>query len=166
MPINYADLKLKFFGALAPLGDAGGTGGTAEVLLDSRFSTGTGANQCDRMYHDTRTLTGSANEDLDLTTLLDANGVAIALVDVTLIIIEAASTNAGTIDVAPGAANGFDLIWDGTSPLLHLLPGATVMFECPTDPAWVVDGTHKVLNFLNLVGTSVDYTLTVCGRSA
>jgi hypothetical protein len=162
MAINYASLYCKLYAANAPLGDAGGTGGTAQVLIDHRYSSGVAANQADKVYHQTRPLGAAASEDLDLTTLTDSTGIALALAEVTCLVIEVSS--AAAVDVSPGVADGFDSIWTGVE---HCKAGSTSFFFDPSDPAWIVDGTHKVLTFLNLSG-AVDaaYTLTILGRSA
>ena len=166
MPIEYATLVARFFGVLSPLGDAGGTGGTAEVTIDHRWASGVSANQGDRLFHDIRTVSSSSNEDLDLTTITDANGVALGAAEITAIMIEMAAANGDEFQVGPGAANGWDLLIDGTLPLLHCLAGSTMIFYAPADPAWVVDGTHKVINFANQdSGASGTYTLTVLARS-
>ncbi len=168
MAINYATLKIQFFSALAALGDAGGTGGTAEVLADERWGNGTaGAFLVNNQYHDIRNLGMSANEDIDLQALVDGNGVTQVLTDVAVIIFEAASTNGDEILITPAAGNPWIALLSGTSPVLHLLPGMKIAIYVPTDPALVVSGASLGLNFANQdAGGSADYTLTILGRDA
>lgn len=166
MAIEYASIFLKFFGVNSPPGDYAG-GGVAEVLVDQRLGNGTSALQGNKIYHDTRTLALSSNEDIDFQTILDANAVAIALVDVVILVIEMAAANGDEFQVAPASSNGWTALISGTSPVLHCPAGCVYAFYIPTDPGLVVSGSNLALNFANQdSGASGDYTLTILGRDA
>ena len=72
----------------------------ASIALDN----GTGANQADKVFTDTRTVTTGATDSLDLAgSLTDAFGATITLARVKAILVKAASGNGG--GVAPRSAN-------------------------------------------------------------
>lgn len=152
--------RLELRSTAAPPGDYQG-GAVVERLVDLLLGSGTGANQADVLYSDYRAL-ASTNEDLDLKTITDAFGVALALVEVVAIMIEAPSTNSGNIILEPGASNGWAAMF-GVAGLV-LLPGASALITCPGAAAYAVGASTKVLNVEN-TGTG-GYTLTIVGRTA
>lgn len=145
---------------LAPSGDYQG-GAAVDQFVDLAVGSGTAANQADVLWSDLRTLTTTA-EDLDLQTLTDANGTALALAEVMAIMIEVGASNSSNLVLEPGASNGWAAMF-GTAGLI-LRPGSTFLVACPTNPAWAVGASTKVLNVENL-GTG-SYRITILGRSA
>ena len=155
--------KLEATAGLLSAGDGGGTQ-TSNVLIDISFASGAGVQQFDTPFKDVRTLGAGANEDLDLQALLDDNGAALGLTGVRLIVIEAAQANGADIRLAPGAANGWDA-WLAIGTLMDVEPGGHVSAGSPRSATpYLVDGTHRLLNVLNLDGAvAVTYTITVYG---
>lgn len=171
MSSSFAQIKLFLEAIQAPASPLEG-GNRSEVNVDSRLGDGTSANQFDLVHQSTRTLGAGANEDLDLRALLDAQGTAMTtLTEIVALVIETASGNGDDIDVGPSAATG----WFGANALftlvgdnLHLKAGGTYpLVYNPTDGAYLVSGTEKSINVLNLDGAAgITYTLTILGRSA
>ncbi len=167
MAIEYASFFMKFLGVLSPAGDNTGTGGLAEVLVDQNYGNGTSAGQGNTTFHDERELAASANEDIDLTTILDGNGVALGTAEVPVLLISALASNGAEIHITPGSSNGWTALISGTAPVLHLLPGMTIAVQMTADPALAVGAADKVLNFANQDGSAaVKYTLTLLARNA
>src|SRR5689334_6535911 len=72
------------------------------------LDNGTGANQADRLFSDTRTIAISGTDDLDLAGVLtDAFGATSTFVKVKVIAIAAAAANTNTVVVGNAAANQF-----------------------------------------------------------
>lgn len=167
MAIEFASLLISFKGVLSALGDNTGSGGNANVTVDHRWSNGTTANLGNTLFHDTRTVGASSNEDLDLTALTDGNGVALSNADITCIIFSAASGNGDEFQITPAAANGWTALISGTAPVLRLKAGMTIAVYAPTDPGLAVSGSSLGINFANQdTGAGGSYTITILGRNA
>ncbi len=89
-------------------------------------ANGTGAGAADLLFHDERSIAGSGNEDLDLQALTDSFGQAFNAAEVAVLRVEAASTNAGAIELTPGASNGWTAILSGTAPKISIPPGCSM----------------------------------------
>lgn len=165
-----AQLGINFRAQLAPNGDEGG-GKIAEILVDLLFANGTGANQADGVFFDSRDLVASANEDIDLQTILDGNNVALGAAEVVVLIIQTPATNLGNIQLNDTAANPW-ISWFASSGAtddaeMIFLPGTTNLLVCTPAAAYAVAGGNKTMNFLNLDGVNTNtYILALLTRSA
>lgn len=147
--------------------------GTAEFPFDIQSSialaAGTGANQADVLFTDTRTLAASGTEDLDLAgALASAFGAAAVFVKVKAIFITAASGNTNNVNVTRPAANGVPLFL-AASDGLAIPPGGLFVFAGPAAAGLctVTAGTGDLLTITNSAGgTGVTYSIAVIGTSA
>jgi hypothetical protein len=115
-----------------------------------QFTEGTGDNQAQAPLTDTRTLAGSANEDLDLLALLpDVIAPAVTPTKLRLLALLADEANGNNIVFKPAASNGFVGPFGGTLPTFTLKPGGMFMFIEPLGAGWPLDGTHKSINVAN-----------------
>lgn len=132
------------------------------------FASGTGANQADLYWSDTRTLAASATEDLDLAgSLTDAFGATITMAEVVAIMVTAASGN--TNNVVLGDATSPVALFGGTNPTISVKPGGAFIIIAPNAAGQftVGAGTTDDLKVANSSsGTGVTYTISVLGRSA
>lgn len=134
------------------------------------FSSGTGAGQVDRVFTDTRTLTASGTEDLDLAgSLTDAFGATITFARIKAIYVSALSTNTNNVQVTRPASNGVPWLMaagDG----IALRPGAFCIWGSGVADATgvaVAAGTGDLVTFTNSAGTTgVTYTVVIVGCSA
>jgi hypothetical protein len=134
------------------------------------YSSGTGAGQVDRVFTDTRTLSASATEDLDLAgSLTDAFGATITFARIKAIFVQAASANTNNVQVTRPASNGVPWLMaagDG----IALRPGAGQAWWSGAADATgvaVTGGTGDLITFTNSAGTTtVSYTVVVLGCSA
>lgn len=132
------------------------------------LTNGTGANTADLMFHDQRTLSASATEDLDLAGVLASPfGATQTYVELRAILISAAAANTNNVNVQRAAANGVPLFLaagDG----LPVPPGGVFMWSCPADgKVAVTAGTGDLLTITNSAGsTSVTYDVVILGTSA
>lgn len=131
------------------------------------LTDGTGANQADRIFSDTRTLTASANEDLDLSgSLTNAYGtVTFARIKAVLVIADSANTN--NVNVSRSTSNGVPLFLAATDGIA-VRPGGVFLWACSdVTGVAVTAGTGDLLNFANSAGsTSVNYSVVIIGASA
>lgn len=139
-----------------------------DVLASVALASGTGANQADRIFTDTRTLTASASESLDLAgSLTDAFGATITMARVKAILIKAASGNTNDVQVSRPAANGVP-IFLAASDAIVIRPGGAFLWVAPDATAIAVTaGTGDLLTLTNSAGsTSVTYDVVIVGASA
>ncbi|MBI4800636.1 MAG: hypothetical protein HY794_18250 [Desulfarculus sp.] len=164
-----AKLEMKI---AATLSQAIGTGlGSAAPALAidhvEDFSDGTGANQAQLIYADTRTLAASATEELDLAaSLKDALGRTLTFTAIKALFVRAADGNANNVEVGGAAANGF-IGWAGDpTDKLVLRPGGAFMLLDPGAGGYAVTaGTGDLLKIANSgAGTGVTYDIVIMGE--
>jgi len=133
-----------------------------------RLTSGTGANQADKLFTDTRTLSASGTEDLDLAgSLTDALGTTLTFARIKAVIVTAASGNTNNVNVTRPASNGVPLFLaagDG----IAVRPGGMFVWVAPDATAVAVTGgTGDLLTFTNSAGsTPVTYSVIIIGASA
>lgn len=110
------------------------------------YKDGAARHDVDLVYADTIKNT----QTVDLTSLTNTLGQALDLTAQRIVAIKMKSrvTNAGTIVVAPGAANGYDLL--GATFKITLEPAQSLLFKCDT--------------MLDEVGASDKNLLFTCGN--
>ena len=133
------------------------------------LSSGTGANQADLLFHDTRTIAASGTDDLDLAgSLTDSLGATLTFVKVKTIYVSAASGNTNSVVVGGAASNQF-VAWVGdATDKVNILPGGAFMLCAPSAAGYAVAaGSTDVLRIANSSsGTSVTYNIAIEGTSA
>jgi len=135
--------------------------------LSKTFANGTGADEVDTVFHDTRTLTTGASENLDLAgSLTDGFGSTITFAIVKAIFIYNKST-ARILTVGGAASNQF-INWVGdTTDVIKIRPGGFVLLVTPDATGYAVTaGTGDLLKILNDAGSSCDYDIVILGVSA
>lgn len=140
------------------------------LSFSSRYewTSGTGANAADMLWHDTRTLSASATEDLDLAGVLtNAFGVTQTFARIKAIVVSAASGNTNNVNVTRPASNGVPLFL-AASDGIPVRPGGEFIWVAPDATAVAVTaGTGDLLTFTNSAGsTSVTYSVMIIGASA
>lgn len=132
------------------------------------LATGTGSSQADKIFHDTRTLAASANEDLDLAAgINDPFGVALTFAKVKMIVIAAAPGNTNNVVIKPAASNGFTGPFGAAAHTQTLPPGGIYVATAPVSGWTVTASTGDLLNIANSgAGSSVTYDVIIVGTSA
>lgn len=151
--------------------DLGASEANIAKQLAISLASGTAAGQADRIFSDTRTLTASSSEDLDLAGVLtDAFGTAITFAKVKGIFIKAADGNTNNVIVG-GAASAQFATWAGAAThTVTVRPGGLLLLACGEGDlnAYAVTATTadllKVAN--SGAGTSVSYDVIIWGTSA
>ena len=147
--------------------------GTVEFPFDLQaaisLANGTGANQADVLFTDTRTLAPSAAEDLDLAGVLSgALGTTTTFAKVKAVIITAAAGNTNSVQVPRPGANGVPLFLAAADGLA-IPPGGVFAFAGPGAAGLcsVTGGTGDLLTITNSAGgTGVTYSVAIVGTSA
>ena len=142
----------------------------SRLLMDKSngFASGVGANQADRLWHDTRTLAASATEDLDLAGVLtDVFGAAFTLAKLRLLWVRAAIGNTNNVNVTRPAANGVP-IFLAAGDGVPVVPGGDFRFVAPNAAGIAVTaGTGDLITFTNSAGsTGVTFDVVILGTSA
>lgn len=148
---------------------------THNLTAGTPFDNGTGAGQVDKIFSDTRTLTASSTENLDLAgTLVDAFGATVTFVRVKGLFVRASTGNTNNVIVGANvAANAWATLFGpagASGGTITLRPGAFFAAGCGSADAtgWAVTaGTGDLLVVTNSAGgTSVTYDVVVIGCSA
>lgn len=163
--IDHANLTLKLDALLLSALDLGTA--SAPVVLDwtTLLSTGGGANQASQIWHDQRTLTASATENLDLRDVLtNAFGVTLQFSKLKVLLVKASSSNTNSVQVTRPATNGVPLFMaagDG----IALTPGAWFVAVFPdANGVAVTATTADIITVTNSAGgTSVVYDIVIVG---
>lgn len=140
------------------------------TTASAAYTAGTGAGQVDKVFTDTRTLTASATEDLDLAgSLTDIFGATITFARIKAIHVSAAAGNTNNVQVTRPASNGVPWLMaagDG----IALRPGAWNTWGSGAADATgvvVTAGTGDLITFTNSAGTTgVTYTVVILGCSS
>lgn len=131
------------------------------------WTDGSGAGQVSKVFHDQRTLSASATEDLDLngTALQDPLGTNLALTKVRLLIVCAASGNTNTVNVGGAASNGFTTWVGDATDVVKIRPGGALILVAPDATAYAVTAaTGDLLTVTNGGGTTgVTYDVIIAG---
>lgn len=136
---------------------------TTDINAVWNFANGTGADQASAIWTDTRTLSASATEDLDLAGVLtDAFGTTVAADRIKAILITAASGNTNDVQVTRPAANGVPLFM-AASDGIAIGPGGGFMLVAPNASGVnVTAATGDLITITNSAGsTGVTYTVAI-----
>lgn len=129
------------------------------------LSNGTGANQASNHWHDQRTLTASANENLDLAgSLVNGLGQTLTFTKLKAAIFKASTGNTNSVQVTRPGANGVP-IFMAAGDGIALTPGALFIAVFPdANGVAVTAGTGDLFNVANSGGgTSVTYDVIFIG---
>lgn len=169
MPMTRANMTLSVLADFSSGLDLKTAVANLNFTRGSALDSGTGANQGDRVFDDTRTIVASGTDDIDLAgVLLDAVGAVITFARVKGLFIAAAPGNTNNVIVGNAAANGF-ITWVGAAThTVTVRPGGLMALWAPDATAYAVTaGTGDLLRVANGgAGTSVTYDIVIVGASA
>lgn len=131
--------------------------------------SGTGANQADMSWHDTRTISASGDEDLDLAgVLVNAFGDTQTFARVKAVMVTAAAANTNNCNVTSDGSAGVPGLFLALGDGIVVRPGGTFLWVAPDATGAVVTATTgDLLNVANSSsGSSVTYSIVIIGASA
>lgn len=130
------------------------------------FTNGSGANQASLIFSDTRTLTASASENLDLAGVLtDAFGAVINFTKIKALILRTAAANTNDVVIGGAATNGFISPFGAATDTVKVRPGGVMVLVSPDATGYAVTaGTADQLKVANSgAGTPVTYDIVLIG---
>jgi hypothetical protein len=130
------------------------------------FTDGAGANQVDQVWSDTRTLSASATEDLDLAGVLtNSFGVTVSFARVKVLWVAPASGNTNNVQVGGAAAAQFVNWVANSSDIVNVRPNGGFLLVAPDATGYAVTATTAdLLKFANsAAGTGVTYDIVIIG---
>lgn len=161
-------LNVSVIGTLLNAPDLGTSGYNINYPKTIDYTSGTGANMSNMIWTDTRTLTASSTENLDLAGVLtDSFGAAITFTAVKGIMVVAASGNTNDVLVG-GAASAAFVNWvsDATDKVI-VQPGGVFCIGTGKAAGYPVTATTAdILKIANSSsGTSVTYDIIIWGNA-
>lgn len=131
--------------------------------LARRLSVGTGADQANAAWADSRTLSASASETLDLQSLTNGLGQTVTFTKIKWLLFVNTTTGSGAV-VGGAAAN----VWAahvGDDTDTNTVPAAGILLLADNgSTGYAVDATNKNLKILNSSGAaSLTYDLFIVG---
>ena len=130
------------------------------------LTDGTGADQAKEVFTDTRTLTASSSENLDLAgVLLDAFGNTITFSKIKALIVKADAANVNDVVLGNHATAAWFPMFGAAAHVLKVKPGGMIAIVAPDVNGLAVTATTAdMLTVTNSAGgTSVIYTIIIIG---
>jgi len=136
-------------------------------FFTTTLTSGTATGQADRIWTDTRTVTASGTDALDLAgSLVDAFGATLTFVKLKGVYVSAAAGNTNNVRINRPASSGVPLFL-AASDGIDVLPGGAFAWVAPGAGVTVTAATGDLLNVDNSSsGTSVTYNIVLVGTSA
>lgn len=134
-----------------------------------QLATGTAANQADLIFSDTRTITASGTDALDLAgSLVDALGATLSFARVKCLIVYAASGNTNDVVIGGAASNTFVGPFADATDKIKVKPGGILALMAPGATGYPVTAAtgDQLLIANSSSGTSVTYDVIIIGASA
>lgn len=159
-------IALSLAGELAKGLDVGSASYPASFGVTNSFDNGTGANQANELFTDTRTITASSSENLDLAgSLQDAFGATLTFTKIKALVITAAAGNTNDVVVGGHPTAAIATIFGTTADTIVVKPGGTLALIAPDANGYGITATTAdMLTVANSgAGTSVTYTIAIVG---
>lgn len=166
MPTLTARVQMSVVGELLNALDVGSVSYPVNYGANYNFADGTGADQAKNVFTDTRTLTASATENLDLAGVLtDAFGAVITFTKIKALIIKADAANTNNVVIGNHATAAFFPMFGAATHTTNVKPGGMVAFVAPDATGLAVTATTADLLMVTNsgAGTSVIYTIIIIG---
>lgn len=163
-----ADLSAQLTGTYTGANDLGTVSFSFNERGLNRLTEGTTANKADKLFSDTRTLTASSTENLDLAgTLTDPFGTTVTFATVKAIYVQASTSNTNNVCVGGAASNGFVGPFADATDKMCVKPGGVLLITAPATGWTVTASTGDILLVANSSsGSSVTYDVVIIGTSA
>lgn len=164
-------LKFVFQATLLQALDLSNTQDVINVTGGASLANGTGADQADMSWSDTRSVAAGANDDLDLAgSLTNAFGATLSLARIKAIYVKNKATAGGaTLLIGAAGSQPITSLFGDTSDKIKLAPQAEIMIFCPTATAYAVGaGSADKLRIAhdNSNSTSVSYDICIVGATS
>lgn len=162
-------LTLSLTATLTAAADIGTPEHRIPVTFSDDLATGTGADQADQVWADTRTLGATTSEDLDLSgTLTNGLGQTVTFARIKGIYIRNKSTTAGAVLAVGGHATSAFVNWvANATDIINIRNGGVLFLWAPDATAYAVTAsTGDILKINNTSAASMDYDIVIIGATA
>lgn len=162
-----ARIAASIVGALTAAQDIGAAGYDFDQRSVIDLALGTGKEQANHVFTDTRTLLASATETLDLAGgLTDALGATLTFTAIKAILITADEANTNNVMLG-GGSNPFRGWFADATDKIAITPGGMALLVDPTAAGQAVTAaTGDLLLVANSgSGTGITYTITIIGEA-
>ena len=159
-------LKLSVSGTLVKDIDLGTLTYNLPYGYSKTITNGTGADNANMFWTDTRTLTASSSESLDLAgSIANAFGDTMTFTKLKGLIIEAASGNTNNVVVGGAASNAWATWVGNANDVVNVRPGGVLFLYAPDSTSYAVTAsTGDILQIANSSsGSSVTYNIVLIG---
>jgi hypothetical protein len=128
------------------------------------LANGTGANQANMLWHDQRTLSTGASENIDLAgALTNAFGTTITFTKIKALLIENLNSSR-TLTIGGASSNAWIGALVATNDLIVIQPGGVFLITAPGASGMaVVADTGDILKVLNAAGGDTTYNIAIIG---
>jgi hypothetical protein len=164
-----ASIKLSVSGSLSNAIDIGSAGYSFNKTYTNNFANGTGANQANNIWTDSRSVNASSNDDLDLAgSLTNAFGATLTFTNVKAIIIKSDADNGDDLEVGAEGSADFATFFGDASDKIIVPPGGMFCLTNPgADGFGVTATTGDILRIANTdSGGSATYEIIVIGETS
>lgn len=145
--------------------DIGSKSYAANKNYNQAFANGTGINQANQIWTDTRTISGSSNDDIDLAGVLtDVYGTTLTFTSIKAIIINSLATNGNALNVGAGT-NPFLTMFGDATDIIVVRPGGTFAIINPEANGYAVTAsTGDILRIANADASDATYDIIIIGE--
>jgi hypothetical protein len=164
-----ANLTAKLAGTLTGTPDLGAASYAFNLGKAIALATGTGADQADLIWTDTRTIAASGTDDLDLAgSLTGMLGGTLTFARIRAIYVAAAVANTNNVVIGAAASNQFVGPFGASTHTAMVKPGGVFLAANRDTTGWAVTAsTADLLRIANSgSGTGVTYDIAILGCSA
>lgn len=156
--------RTKLYGYQTGSADLSTPSDTLNASRQQDYADGSGNEQADFIFHDSRNLAASATENLDLAgSLTDKLGNTLTFTAVKVLYIRNTSTTQ-TLSVGGAAANQFINWVANSSDIVNVPPLGELLVTAPYAGFAVTAGTGDILKVANSAGAAVDYYIVIIGK--
>ncbi len=156
-------LDLKIVGTYGVSIDLGNRSYNLSQTYTNKFSDGTGADQAQAIFTDTRTITASSSETLDLSALTDAFGNSINMINVKTFMVAPHSDNTNNVIVGGAGSNPFAAPFNAGTDTISVQPGGMLALSSNTADGYPVSTGVNLKMANSSSGTSVTYDIIIIG---
>lgn len=139
--------------------------GVSEVTYSAEWTSGTGDNQADKCAQVVQVVGATANVDVDLRAMTDANGAALNGAELAALIIEVPVSASGAVTVKKAASNGAPVL-NGNTDGIELNAGGRMILIYPEDGGPALGASARQINIANAGAAGVNVTITTWQRSS
>lgn len=160
------NVNVNVTGTLSNALDIGSAAHSFTKSYKQAFANGTAADQANAVYTDTRTVGGSADDDIDLAGILvDGLGSTITFTSIKGIIINSVSANGDALHLTDDGAAGFFTYLGATGDIIKIRPGGTFALVNPEADGYAVTATTgDILRITNADSSSATYDIILIGE--